>query len=102
MAETKKQFKLSEEASRKLNKYLGEIRKGIKTVCELHEHDSHPSMEKTVFEEAYIERLLGQTVAAVSLSIKGMMEGLQAQKQAEVQVLKESNQQPAEDKEDKQ
>ena len=89
MAQGKKaaasRFKLSAKASAKLNNYLAEIRKGIILVCEMHTHDSNPSLAKEDFEEIYIDKTLGMTASAVRLSIKGMTEGLAAQKEKELQ-----------------
>lgn len=53
-------FRLSAAASKKLNKYLAEIRKGIVNVCEMHTHDSNPSIKQGDFEELYIDKTLGQ------------------------------------------
>ena len=39
-------FRLSAAATKKLNKYLAEIRKGIVNVCEMHTHDSNPSIKQ--------------------------------------------------------
>lgn len=96
-----KRFKLSGQAQAKLNSYLAEIRRGIINVCELHTHDSAPSLSKEAFEEAYIDKLLGQTATAVSLSIKGMTDGLAAQKEKELRAILQGEA-PAEIKEDKQ
>ena len=97
-----KKFKLSAKAQEKLNKYLAEIRRGIFNVCELHTHDEKPSMTKEVFEETYIDHLLGQVATAVSLSIKAMAEGLQAQTEEEVKALMQDATAPAENKDAKQ
>lgn len=96
----KKKFKLSNKATTRLNKYLAEIRKGIANVCELHTHDSAPSMSQEDFEEVYVERVLSQTVASVSASIRSMMEALQAQKEREMQARMKEENKPAEGKED--
>lgn len=98
---TDKPFKLSRKPAALLNKYLSEIKKGIAAVCEMHTHDSNPSLKKVAFEEAYIEAILGQTVTAVSASIRAMTEGLQAQKVKELHELIGKANQPAEGKEDK-
>lgn len=82
-----KLFKLSGKAQTILNTYLAEIRRGIMNVCELHTHDSAPSMSKANFEETYIEKILGQTVTVVSASIRAMTDGLTAQKENEYQAL---------------
>lgn len=100
-AAVRTRFKLSGKAQAKLNKYLAEIRRGIYLVCEMHTHDSNPSLEKEDFEEIYIDKLLGMTVGAVRLSIKGMTEGLAAQKEKELQGISQGEA-PAEKKEDKQ
>ena len=86
-APTPKRFKLSNRATVRMNKYLAEIRKAITNVCELHTHDSNPSMKKVEFEEAYIDGILGQTVTAVSMSLRSMEEALQAQKAQEAAAL---------------
>lgn len=102
-----KQFRLSGKAAARLNNYLSEIKKGITSVCELHTHDSNPSLGKADFEVAYIDKLLGQTATAVSVSIRAMAEGLQAQKEKEAKALMEaaaaaaeSEETPTEGKED--
>lgn len=96
-----KPFKLTGKAEGMLNKYLAEIRKGIINVCELHTHDSSPSMSKGVFEEAYIEKVLAQTANLVSVGIKAMTDGLAAQKEKEVRKILQGEA-LAENKEDKQ
>lgn len=78
-----KTFTLSGKAAAKLNAYIAEIRKGIINVCELHTYDSAPSMEKADFEVAYIDKILGQTASAVSISLRAITEGLAAQKEKE-------------------
>lgn len=83
----RKPFRLSGKAGARLNNYLAEIRKGIMNVCELHAHDSNPSMSKSDFETTYIDRVLSQPVTAISASIRAMAEGLQNQKEKEVQAL---------------
>ncbi len=79
-------YKLSGAAKAKLEKYISEIRKGITHVCELHTHDSAPSLAQADFETTFIDQILGQTSTAVSLSIKAFIDGLQAQKEAEIKV----------------
>ena len=71
-----KPFRLSGKAGARLNRYFDEIRKGIINVCEMHKHDSAPSMTQSEFEIAYVEKLLGQTVTAISLSIRSITEAL--------------------------
>lgn len=82
-----KRFRLCNKNQQKLNKYLAEIRRGIINVCELHSHDENTSMTKEVFEETYIDKLLGQTATAISLSIKAMTEALQAQAEAKIKAV---------------
>ncbi len=82
-----KRFRLCNKNQQKLNKYLAEIRRGIINVCELHSHDENTSMTKEVFEETYIDQLLGQTATAISLSIKAMTEALQAQAEAKIKAV---------------
>lgn len=88
---TSKPFELSGKATARLNNYLSQIRKGIVSVCELHTHDSSPSLEQSGFEEMYIEKILAQTITAVSTGIRSMAEGLTEQKEAEIQSLKAQN-----------
>lgn len=85
MAKSKRQFELSDKAKKTLERYLREIRKSITIVCEMHTHDSAPSLKQKDFEEAYVEKILGQTATIVRLSIKGMSEGLATQKAKELQ-----------------
>ncbi len=85
MAKKKQRFELSDNAKKTLEKYLREIRKSITIVCEMHTHDSAPSLKQKDFEEAYIEKILGQTATVIRLSIKSMTEGLAAQKAKELQ-----------------
>lgn len=82
-------YKLSDAAKTKLDKYIAEIRKGIKRVCELHTYDSAPSLAQTDFETTLIDRILGQTSDAVSMSIKAIIDGLQAQKESEIKAAME-------------
>ena len=51
-----KPFRLSGKAGARLNRYFDEIRKGIINVCEMHKHDSAPSMSQSEFEIAYIAK----------------------------------------------
>lgn len=97
-----KRFRLCNKNQQKLNKYLAEIRRGIINVCELHSHDENTSMTKEVFEETYIDQLLGQTATAISLSIKAMTEALQAQAEAKIKAVMPDAETPApaENKED--
>ncbi len=84
-------FRLSAAATKKLNKYLAEIRKGIVNVCEMHTHDSNPSIKQGDFEELDIDKTLGQTAAAISVSLHSMVDGLAAQKEAEAANLNHGN-----------
>lgn len=73
----RKAFRLSGNAGATLNRYLSELRKGIMNVCELHLYDEGSvSMNKADFEMAYIERVLGQPITAVSASIRAMTASL--------------------------
>lgn len=83
----KKPFRLSGKAGARLNTCLAEIRKGIMRVCELHAHDSAPSMSKAEFETTYIDKVLGQPITAISATLRAFMEGLQEQKTKEVETL---------------
>ncbi len=76
-------FKLTREAEAALNKYLAAIKQGVLNVCEMHTHDSNPALSQKDFELTYIEKTLGQTATAVSLSQKAIVDGLAAQKQKE-------------------
>lgn len=80
---TKKPFNLTNKANAALNKYLAAIRQGILNVCEMHTHDSSPALSQENFELTYIEKTLGQTATAVSLSQKAIIDGLSAQKKME-------------------
>lgn len=93
-------FKLTSSADRLLNHYLAEIRKGVLNVCEIHMHDSAPSMSKGEFEKAYIEKVLGQTATAVSASIKAIVQGIAEQKERQANAIRQDGT-PAENKEDK-
>lgn len=84
---TKPTFNLSRKATVKLNKYLSAIKQGILNVCEMHTHDSSPSLSQADFELTYIEKTLGKTCSAVALSQKAIIEGLAAQKAAEAGVV---------------
>lgn len=97
-------FRLDKKAEARLNTYLAQIKKGILNVCELHTHDSAPSLSKKDFEVAYIDKILGQTATAVSASIHAMTEGLQIQKQQELtEAIKKATEASQENKqEDKQ
>lgn len=94
-------FRLSVVANRQLKSYLAAIRKGIENVCELHRHDSNPSMKQVEFEKLYIDKILGQPITAISASLRAMMEGLTAQKEAEAESIKQNNIKPTEALEDK-
>lgn len=80
-------FVLSKKGALRLNRYLKEISKGITHVCEMHTYDTAPSLKQTDFETAYIDKILGQTAAAVAVSIKAMTEGLAKQKEKEAQAI---------------
>lgn len=97
-------FRLDRKAEIRLNTYLAQIKKGILNVCELHTHDTAPSLSKADFEVAYIDKILGQTATAVSASIHAMTEGLQIQKQQELaEAIKKATEASQENKqEDKQ
>ncbi|MCM1368270.1 MAG: hypothetical protein NC184_05640 [Roseburia sp.] len=90
----KPQFRLTAAANKMLNQYFAEIRKGIENVSEMHKHDSNPSMTQAQFEAAYIERLLATPIAAISATVRGMVEGLTAQKEAEAAKLIQANKSP--------
>lgn len=80
---TTKPFNLTNKADIALNKYFTAIKQGILNVCEMHTHDSNPALSQEDFELTYIEKTLGQTATAVSLSQKAIVDGLAAQKQME-------------------
>ncbi len=80
---TTKPFNLTNKANIALNKYFTAIKQGILNVCEMHTHDSNPALSQEDFELTYIEKTLGQTATAVSLSQKAIVDGLAAQKQME-------------------
>ena len=82
---TTKPFNLTNKANIALNKYLTVIKQGILNVCEMHTHDSSPALKQEDFELTYIEKVLGQTATAVSLSQKAIVDGLAAQKQMEAE-----------------
>lgn len=103
MAKRKAQgYKLTTEANKRLNKYLTEIRRGIENVSEMHKHDSAPSMSQTDFEIAYIDKILGQTVTAVSMSMRSISDELAKQKEAELNAVLQSNSTLRKAQEDKQ
>lgn len=92
MAKKKTQgFRLTTEANKRLNKYLTEIRRGVENISELHAHDSAPSMSQGDFETAYIDKLLGQTVAAISVTLRANIEGLAKQKESALNALTQGN-----------
>ncbi len=92
MAKRKAQgYKLTAEANKRLNKYLTEIRRGIENVSEMHKHDSAPSMSQADFEIAYIDKILGQAVTAVSMSMRSIAEALAKQKENALNALTQSN-----------
>lgn len=80
---TTKPFNLTNKANIALNKYFTAIKQGILNVCEMHKYDSKTSLSQEDFELTYIEKTLGQTTTAVSLSQKAYVDGLAAQKQKE-------------------
>lgn len=80
-------FKLTRKATEHLNKSLAAIREGIQNVCEMHTHDSDPSMTQEDFEVLYIDKLLGQPIAAVSATIHTLAEALTKQKEAALEQL---------------
>lgn len=93
-------YKLTAEATKRLNKYISEIRRGIENVSEMHTHDSTPSMSQADFEIAYIDKLLGQTVTAVSASMRSIVEALAKQKETELNEILHSNSTPEKAQED--
>lgn len=96
----KKPFKLSQKASSRLNTALARIRKGILNVCEMHSHDSYPSLSQEDFEELYVDKLLGQIITALSVSIRNMMDGLSAQKEKQLAELNKNNPEGQKEQED--
>lgn len=92
MAKRKAQgYKLTAEANKRLNKYLTEIRRGIENVCEIHSHETAPSLAQADYEITYIDRLLGQTVTAVSASMRTIIDALAKQKEAELNAISQGN-----------
>ncbi len=103
MAKRKAQgYKLTAEANKRLNKYLTEIRRGIENVCEIHTHETAPSMTQADYEITYIDRLLGQTVTAISATMRTIIDALAKQKEAELNAILQSNSTPRKAQEDKQ
>lgn len=94
--------KLTAEATKRLNKYIAEIRRGIENVSEMHTHDSAPSMSQSDFEIAYIDKLLGQTVTAVSASMRTIADALAKQKEAALNEIFHGNSTFKKAQEDKQ
>lgn len=80
-------FKLSPKATAHLNKNLAAIREGIVHVCQMHTHDSDPSLTQEDFEVLYIDKVLGQPITAISATIKTLAEALTKQKEAAFQQL---------------
>lgn len=76
-------FNLTRKADKKLNEYFRTLKQGILHVCQMHTHDSNPSLSQEDFEIAYIENTLGKTCTAVSLSMKAIIGGLAIQKEQE-------------------
>lgn len=102
MAKRKAQgYKLTAEATKRLNKYMTEIRRGIENVSEMHTYDSVPSMTQADFEIAYIDKLLGQTVTAVSASMRTITDALAKQKETELNEILHSNSTPRKAQENK-
>ena len=91
-------FRLSAAATKKLNKYLAEIRKGIVNVCEMHTHDSNPSIRQAEFEKLYIDKLLAQPIAAISATLRTMTQALTEQKEVELQALNKNIKTPKDGK----
>lgn len=94
-------FQLTEQAEKRLNKYLGEIRQGIKNVCELHKYESNASLTQTEFEKLYIDKVLAEPITAISLTIRTYADELSKQKSAELQEIN-NNIQLEKSKEEKQ
>lgn len=78
-------FKLSSKADTMLNKYIRALNQGILNVCEMHTHDSNPSLSQEDFELTYIEATLGKTCAAVQVSQRAIIDGLAMQKKMEAE-----------------
>lgn len=88
MAKRKAQgHKLTAAATKRLNQYITEIRRGIENVSEMHTHDSAPSMAQEDFEIAYIDKILGQAATAVSASMRSIAQALVEQKEAELKAI---------------
>ena len=103
MAKRKAQgYKLTAEANKRLNKSRTEIRRGIENVCEIHTHETAPSMTQADYEITYIDRLLGQTVTAISATMRTIIDALAKQKEAELNAILQSNSTPRKAQEDKQ
>lgn len=79
--------KLTAAATKRLNQYITEIRRGIENVSEMHTHDSAPSMTQESFEIAYIDKILGQAATAVSVSMRSIAEALAKQKEEELSAI---------------
>lgn len=83
-----KNFNLSQSATKLFNQHMGAIRTGIANVSELRLRDNKPqSLSKAEFERLYIERVLGGAVGTVSADIRGLVDVLSKQAEAEVQGL---------------
>lgn len=92
MAKRKTQgYKLTTKANKRLNEYLTEIRQGIENVCEIHTHETAPSMTQADYEITYIDRLLGQTVTAISATMRTIIEAVAKQKEAELNAISQGN-----------
>lgn len=95
MAKKKAQgYKLTNEARKRLNKYLTAIRQGITNVCEIHTHETAPSMSQADFEVGYIDTLLGQTATAVSVTMRSLVDAIAEQKETELNKVLHSNSTP--------
>ena len=79
--------KLTAAATKRLNQYITEIRRGIENVSEMHTHDSAPSMTQESFEIAYIDKILGQAATAVSASMRSIAEALAKHKEEELRAI---------------
>lgn len=96
----KPRFHLTAAADRTLKRYFTEIRKGIENVSEMHKHDSNPSMTQAQFEATYIDKLLAAPIAEISATMRGMVEALTAQKEAEIKRLIQDNKTPVKGREE--
>lgn len=97
-AKNKPRFRLSATARTMLNKYLTAISRGVENVCELHTHDSNPSIRQAEFEKLYIDKLLAQPIAAISATLRTMTQALTEQKEVELQALNKNIKTPKDGK----